>query len=62
MKAPFLSLRACEASDPRCRANQKSRPQGLATLSTTSAASTPESLFQLPTLRGFALQSFPPLR
>ena len=41
----------------------KSRPQGLATLSTVSQpAQTLESLFQLSTLLGFALQSFPPLQ
>jgi hypothetical protein len=37
MESPFLSLRACEAFDPRCPANQKSHPQGLSTLSAVSA-------------------------
>jgi hypothetical protein len=36
------------------------RPQGLATLSAVSATLTLGSLFQLPTLMGFALQSFSP--
>jgi len=39
-------------------APQKSRPQGLATLSTASAPRTLGSLSQLPTLLGFPLQSF----
>jgi len=43
-----------------CPAYRKSRTQGLATLSTASALQIPGSLFQLPTLLGFALQSFFP--
>lgn len=49
-----------EASEKRCPAFQKSRTQGLATLSTVSAPYTLGSLFQPPTLLGFALQSFAP--
>jgi hypothetical protein len=42
---------------------RKSHPQGLATLSVAfKLTSTPGGLFQPPTLLGFALQSFPPLR
>lgn len=39
----------------------KSRPQGLATLSATSATFIGGSLFQLPTLVGLSPQSFPPI-
>jgi hypothetical protein len=45
-----------------CPATRKCRPQGLATLSTDSAFPPLGSLFQLPTLLGFALQSFTPFR
>lgn len=38
----------------------KSHPQGLATLSMALVSFIPGSLFQLPTLLGFALQSFAP--
>jgi len=41
---------------------RKSRPQGLATLSTASARRTLGDLFQPPTPLGFSLQSFPPPR
>jgi hypothetical protein len=53
----FASL---EASGRRCPAYRKCRTQGLATLSTVSALQTRGSLFQPPTLLGFALQSFLP--
>lgn len=49
------------ASDRRYPAHRKFRPQGLATLPTVSSArDTLTSLFQLVTLLGFSLQSFPP--
>jgi hypothetical protein len=51
-----------EASDQACLPNQKSRTQGLATLSAMLARSPCKSLFQLLTLSGFSLQSFPPIR
>jgi hypothetical protein len=60
VKRPFFSL--SRASEKRCAALQKSHPQGLATLSMVSALFTLGSLFQLPTLLGFALQSFAPSR
>jgi hypothetical protein len=44
-----------------CLPSPKSRPQGLATLSTVSAPKIREGLFQPPTLLGFPLQSLPPL-
>jgi len=50
------------ASDRLGVTHRKPRPQGLATLSTASAHNTLEGLFQPPTLSGFPLQSFPPLR
>jgi hypothetical protein len=49
-----------KASEVRCAVLQKSHTQGLATLSVASATLTLGSLFQLPTLLGFALQSFTP--
>lgn len=39
---------------------RRSHPQGLATLSVNSRPSSPGSLFQHPTLLGFALRSFSP--
>jgi hypothetical protein len=50
------------ASDQVCLPNQKSRTQGLATLSAMSARSPCKDLFQPLTLSGFSLQSFPPIR
>jgi hypothetical protein len=48
------------ASDDPCQDLRKSRPQGLATLSTVSALSILGTLSQFPTLVGFSLQSFSP--
>jgi hypothetical protein len=56
----LFSLPHSEASSSFCPRRRRSRPQGLATLSTASAPSNLGSLFQLPTLLGFALQSFLP--
>jgi hypothetical protein len=56
--APFFSRPTREASQKLYPAPEKSRPQGLATLSTALAAHALGSLFQLPTLLGFSLQSF----
>jgi hypothetical protein len=50
------------ASDRPVLTHRKSRPQGLATLSTASADETLGGLFQPPTLLGFSLQSLAPLR
>jgi hypothetical protein len=44
-----------------CHGLQRSRPQGLATLSTVSASPSLGNPFQFPTLLGFALQSFSPI-
>jgi hypothetical protein len=60
IQRPFFSLLSPRASEKRCPAPRKSRTQGLATLSTVSARQTLGSLFQLPTLLGFALQSLAP--
>jgi hypothetical protein len=57
--APLFSLPFRKASEDRCPDPQKSRPQGLATLSAVSAIRALGSVFQPPTLMGFALQSFP---
>jgi len=62
IKGPFFAL---PVSRKRlkylCPVSQKSHTQGLATLSVVSAPLNLGSLFQLPTLLSFALQSFPPL-
>lgn len=51
---PSFHSTSGEASENRCPDPQKSRTQGLATLSTVLArAKTPGNLFQLPTLLGF---------
>jgi len=60
IKRPFSSLLSKRPAG-FCPAYRKSRTQGLATLSTALALSIRGSLFQLPTLLGFALQSFLPL-
>jgi hypothetical protein len=60
--ALLLTTPAEVASDRLGSAHRKSRPQGLATLSAALARVPLEGLFQPPTLLGFALQSFPPLR
>jgi hypothetical protein len=62
IQRPFFSLLSPTAFGQRCPALRKSRAQGLATLSTVSARQTLGSLFQLPTLLGFALQSLSPLQ
>jgi hypothetical protein len=54
---PLHSLRSVEKA---YLAFSKSRPQGLATLSTALARSILGNFFQLPTLLGFPLQSFLP--
>jgi hypothetical protein len=62
-RRPFFSTEPFDPASPkRCPALEKFHPQGLATLSAASLAlPCLESLFQDPTLVGFALQSFPPL-
>lgn len=57
---PFFHSHSVRAFDHRYLGDQRSRSQGLATLSTMSAFSIPGSLFQPPTLMGFTLQSFSP--
>jgi len=58
---PFLSLPVPgKRLKTHCPGLQKSHTQGLATLSVVSATSNLGNLFQLPTLLGFALQSFAP--
>jgi len=57
---PFFHPHSVRTFDHRYRGDQRSRSQGLATLSTMLASSIPGSLFQLPTLMGFTLQSFSP--
>jgi hypothetical protein len=54
---PFLP-----AFDTQSHVHQRFRPQGLATLSTAYASASLGSLFQLPTLVGFPLQSVFPSR
>jgi len=62
LTAPFFSLSVPEKRlKTSCSGLQKSHTQGLATLSVVSASVNLGNLFQLPTLLGFALQSFPPL-
>jgi hypothetical protein len=61
-QAPFCSLSVPEKRlRIHCPDSQKSHTQGLATLSAVSATRYLGNLSQLPTLMGFALQSFPPL-
>jgi len=59
-RKPFFSLSFRKASEDRCRGPRKYRPQGLATLAAVSASPALGSVSQLPTLLGFALQSFAP--
>jgi hypothetical protein len=56
--APLFSLPFQEASKNCCPSSWRSRPQGLATLSAVLATKALGSIFQPPTLLGFALQSF----
>jgi hypothetical protein len=58
--AHFFAPSLEEASGKLCPCSQMSRPQGLATLSAVSVELTLGSFSQLPTLLGFALQSFSP--
>jgi len=61
LKAPFFSLPVPgKRLKTSCPGLQKSHTQGLATLSAVSATLNLGNLFQLPTLLGFALQSFAP--
>jgi hypothetical protein len=64
-RIPHFLLFFRRASEKLCPAFQKSRPQGLATLSTVSGNAILGSFFQLPTLLGFypsELFSFPVIR
>jgi hypothetical protein len=57
---PFFHTHFVNAFDHRYRGDQRSRSQGLATLSTMLAFPIPGRLFHRPTLMGFTLQSFSP--
>jgi hypothetical protein len=59
-RQPFFSPGSRPAFEKHHHAFQKSRPQGLATLSTALAIPPTEVLSQPPTLLGFTLQSFFP--
>jgi len=59
-KEPFFHFPFRKSVRRSCHPLRRSHPQGLATLSVNSRPSSPGSLFQLPTLLGFTLQSFSP--
>jgi hypothetical protein len=61
-RAPFFASPFEEAFGRLCPASRKSRPQGLATLPADLAPRSLGDLFQPPTLVGFPLRSFSPLR